>query len=453
MTIQNPSFVAEAASRASGRSSDLYRAVWRWHFYAGLLVLPFLVVLAVTGALYLFRDEIDAVVHADLKRVQAVEGAQVPPSALVAAAVAAHPGTAVKLVTPTTATASAEVVVRGADGGRTVVYVDPHTGHALGTLPDKGTVMWLVRQLHSLAYFGPVANAALEIAAGWSILLVATGIYLWWPRGRGGVLSVRGTPRQRTYWRDLHAVTGIFVGFFVVFLAATGMPWSMFWGEQVNEMMNGRNFGYPTGVYVGVPMSERKLSQDGPTSWSLEQAQLPLSGPAGGEFTLDQAVASITRLGFAPGFAVSIPSEPTDVYSATVYPDDVTQQRVAHLDRYSGKVLIDTRYADYGPAAKAAEWGISVHMGQEFGLANQLVLLAACLAIVLLCVSAGVMWWKRRPQGSLGIPPLPSERKLVWGVAAILAVGGVVFPLVGASLVVMLLLDGLLVSRWARLRR
>ena len=37
-----------------------YNAVWRWHFYAGLLVLPFLMLLALTGGLYLFKAEIDA---------------------------------------------------------------------------------------------------------------------------------------------------------------------------------------------------------------------------------------------------------------------------------------------------------------------------------------------------------------------------------------------------------
>jgi hypothetical protein len=38
----------------------LYRAVWRWHFYAGLLVIPFLMALAITGCIYLFDDEINA---------------------------------------------------------------------------------------------------------------------------------------------------------------------------------------------------------------------------------------------------------------------------------------------------------------------------------------------------------------------------------------------------------
>lgn len=48
-----------APERASRPAASFYRAVWRWHFYSGLITLPFLILLAVTGGLYLFRAEID----------------------------------------------------------------------------------------------------------------------------------------------------------------------------------------------------------------------------------------------------------------------------------------------------------------------------------------------------------------------------------------------------------
>ena len=49
---------------ASGaaQASSLYRRVWRWHFFAGLLCLPFIFLLALTGAIYLFNGQIDDVV-------------------------------------------------------------------------------------------------------------------------------------------------------------------------------------------------------------------------------------------------------------------------------------------------------------------------------------------------------------------------------------------------------
>jgi uncharacterized iron-regulated membrane protein len=443
------SFEGERAP-AQSSSVNLYRAVWRWHFYAGLFVLPFLISLAVTGALYLFRDEFDNLIHSDLKRIEVAQNVpKALPSDILAAAVAAVPGTAVKYTTPGDPGASTEITVSTSEGKR-AVYVNTYTGQVAGSLPDRGTIMWTIRYIHSLKYFGTYTRYLIEIAAGWSILLVATGIYLWWPRKQsGGVLTVRGTPKKRVFWRDTHAVTGIFVGFFIVFLAVTGMPWSGVWGAKVNEWANGSNFGYPAGVRTDVPMSGEHLNHMAKTSWSLEQAKVPEStaSATGQPIGIDAAIARFDGLGLATGYTVVLPTKPTGVYSGSVYPDDLSKQRVVHLDQYSGKPLIDMSYSDYGPLGKALEWGINVHMGQQFGLANQIVLLAACVGIVLLAVSAGIMWWKRRPRGSLGVPPLPQDKRVLRGLLALLAIGGILFPLVGASLLVMLVLDLIVQSR------
>ncbi len=443
------SFEGERAP-AQSSSVNLYRAVWRWHFYAGLFVLPFLISLAVTGALYLFRDEFDNLIHSDLKRIEVAQNVpKALPSDILAAAVAAVPGTAVKYTTPGDPGASTEITVSTSEGKR-AVYVNTYTGQVAGSLPDRGTIMWTIRYIHSLKYFGTYTRYLIEIAAGWSILLVATGIYLWWPRRQsGGVLTVRGTPKKRVFWRDTHAVTGIFVGFFIVFLAVTGMPWSGVWGAKVNEWANGSNFGYPAGVRTDVPMSGEHLDHMAKTSWSLEQAKVPEStaSATGQPIGIDAAIARFDGLGLATGYTVVLPTKPTGVYSGSVYPDDLSKQRVVHLDQYSGKPLIDMSYSDYGPLGKVLEWGINVHMGQQFGLANQIVLLAACVGIVLLTVSAGIMWWKRRPRGSLGVPPLPQDKRVLRGLLALLAIGGILFPLVGASLLVMLVLDLIVQSR------
>ncbi len=434
------------------RAQDLYRAVWRWHFYAGLIVIPFLISLAVTGALYLFHEPIDRWWHADTMTVEAREMAMVDPSAQRDAALAAVDGEAFRYVPPAGETLAAEVDVTRPDGSRVAVFVDPYGGEVTGQMPYRGTVMWWVRQLHSLSLFGDGASMLIEIVGGWTLLLVLTGVYLWWPRGRrGGVVSVRGRPGKRVFWRDLHAVTGLFVGGFLLFLAATGMPWSAVWGSKVNELANGHNFGYPDGVRVNVPMSDERLAERESTTWSLEQARLPTSeatadaAPIG----LDRAVAIFDDMGLAPGYAVNLPAGPSGVYTGAAYPDDLSQQRVVHLDQYRGEALLDMGYADYGPLGRGLEWGINVHLGQQYGLANRLILALACAGIVLLCVSSAAMWWKRRPSGRLGVPPAPADPRRLRGVLVLLAIGGVVFPLVGASMLVMAGLDALVRRRGA----
>jgi len=443
----------QAPARAAVTRENVYRAVWRWHFYAGLFTLPFLFILAVTGGTYLFRDEIDGLVHANLKTVEARSTTPLSPGALIAAAARAHPGKAATFRGAAAPDGSAEVTFRDGHGPGQVVYVDPYDGRVLGALPEGGSVMGYVRRLHSLALFGRLPTALIEIAAGWAIVLVATGIYLWWPRGqRGGVVTVRATPAKRVFWRDLHAATGAFAGLFIAFLALTGMPWSLVWGAGLKTVLAQTGGGYPSGVRANIPMSPVPTGVAIPsTGWTLQAAPMPQSTPQDAPpLGVDAAAKIFADMGFPAGYGLSLPAGPNGVYSASSYPDDVSGQRVAHIDQYSGMTLVDARFADYGAAAKAIEWGISVHMGQEYGRANQFVMLAACLALVGLCVSSAVMWWKRRPKGSLGVPPPPLDARATIGVVAIVAVAGLIFPLVGASLLVMLAFDALLMRRRRR---
>jgi uncharacterized iron-regulated membrane protein len=453
-----------------------YRAVWRWHFYAGLFVLPFIAWLALTGAAYLYQKPIDRWVHHDLKVAAPSPQAPALPSAQIAAVTAVTPGDVFRYTTPERADGSVEIGVLEPSGQREVYYVHPATAQVLGHLPDKGTFSGVVRRLHSLDLLGDYASALIEIAAGWATLLVLTGLYLWWPRGqKGGITTVRGRPRQRLFWRDLHAVTGVWVGLVLLFLAVTGMPWSVVWGKQVNAWANGQDYGYPAGVRVQVPMSQQRLADATSPTWSMEQARLPASArphahhapaekhdgheghgggtlgdlsPQPGAIRIDAAVQRFNRLGLAPGYSVALPRGPMGVYTASVYPEDVAGQRVVHLDQYSGRVLLDMGYADYGALGRGLEWGINVHLGQEYGTLNRLFLLVACAAIVMLCVSGGVMWWKRRPLGGIAVPPLPKERRTVAIVFALLCVGGVLFPLVGVSLLVVGVLDFVASGGW-----
>lgn len=473
-----------AAQAPAGNTDTLYRAVWRWHFYAGLLVLPLLAWLALTGAGFVYHKPLDRLVHRQLLVVApAAPGERVTmPQRIVQAALAAQPGQVFRYTTPATADASAEVGIATADGARRVVYVDPVHARVLGSLADRGTFGWTLRRLHSLDLLGGWASALVELAAGWAIVLVLTGVYLWWPRGAprrrrghapqaargarlGGVLTVRGRPSQRLFWRDLHAVVGIGAGALVLFLALSGMPWSWLWGAQVNKLVNGHNFGYPAGLRVQLPMSQARVAETADQAWSLQQARVPRSaapaamadmpgmehaghgaGHAGsaaqpGAIGLNRAVAAFDARGIGAGYSVSMPQGARGVYTASLYNGVLDQQRVIHLDQYSGRTLLDMRYADYGPVAKALEWGINVHMGDEFGDTNRVLLVLACACTLVLCVSAAVMWWKRRPRGGLGVPPLPARPRTLKVVVGLLALGGVLFPLVGASLLAMLAVD------------
>ncbi|NVJ11594.1 PepSY domain-containing protein, partial [Myxococcus sp. AM001] len=123
-----------------------------------------------------------------------------------------------------------------------------------------------------------------------------------------------------------------------------------------------------------------------------------------------------------------------------------------HIDQYSGAVLADVRWKDYGVVAKTVETGVMLHEGKLFGLANQLLMLAVCLLVLLSAISGLIMWWQRRPSGKFGVPPLRHDLPRWKTAIVIMALLGAAFPLVGASLLLICALDWLLLSRIAGLR-
>ncbi|TCP34915.1 PepSY domain-containing protein [Sphingomonas sp. BK235] len=418
--------------------ADLYRAVWRWHFFAGLLVLPFLLWLAVTGSLYLYKPELERVVYGEWLRAPA-HGATLPVATLATRVARQTGGSVVQLSRPASADEAWRVTFALPDGERRMAFVDPHDARIAGTT-SPGGVMQTVKHLHSLALTGWVGNWLIEIAAGWSIVLVLSGLYLWWRRGRAPAIGVRGSPGKRLFWRDLHASTGLVAGAVILFLSLSGLPWSAVWGKTVQAGVAGAGWGRPA-----APVAPALAHAAHDLPWSLQQAPMPHGGaPA---IAPDRALAAAARRGVTRDYTLSWPAAPGAPWLVSANLGPAQAAHVIYVDARDGRVLQDARFDDFGAAARAIEWSAAVHQGKQYGEANRLVMLAACVALALLCVTAPVMWWKRRPRGRVGAPPGQSGAGLV----AIMGVAGLLFPLTGLTMVAAL--AGQAAWRWAGRRR
>jgi uncharacterized iron-regulated membrane protein len=159
--------------------------------------------------------------------------------------------------------------------------------------------------------------------------------------------------------------------------------------------------------------------------------------------------------GAPPGFSVVLPKGETGVYTVSAFPDDPRQEVTMHIDQYSGKVLADVRWQDYGLVPKAVEMGVAIHMGKYFGLPNQLLMMVAALITMLLSITGAVMWWQRRPQGTgvIGAPAMLPYAQHWRFPLVITAVLGLVFPLVGLSLIIVLLLDRFVLNHVPAIKR
>ena len=437
-----------------------YATVWRWHFYAGLFTAPFLLILSITGAIYLFNDELNDWIYPQLRFAPSGDTIQ-PAGDLVASVREQYPDTTVtRIDMPVEPGRSAMVFVTPEQGEPFRVFVDPGNGAVLGDFIYARTLVGFADRMHGSLLLGEGGDAVVELAASWALILIATGLYLWWPRGRGGGFRFNRRRRGRARWRELHRLTGVYAAVLIVFLIITGLPWASFWGDRVlTPVSNALGLGYPPQLrHHGGDSGKTLLDTLGEAPWALQQAPLPTvpaahdhhhhHGPAA---ALDTSTAAINRVhralaanGLPLAYRLSIPTEAGDPYSAYTYPARPQGQRTLHFDS-DGQVLVNTGFAEYGAIAKAVEYGVALHMGNYFGRANQLIMLLACIAIVALVITGLVMWWRRRPAGGIGAPAAPPvrARTLVLLLAALLTL----LPLAGLSLLLVLTAEAL----WRRL--
>lgn len=430
--------------------SSLYRAIWRWHFYAGLIVLPFLLWLAITGGLYLYKPEIERLVYRQWSSV-APDAEAMPLDALVGAVQRQSGSKVLQIMRPASPAESWRMALADHAGTRRLAFVDPYTGAVLGTT-SAGGIMQTVRELHSLAITGPVGNAVIEIVAGWAILLVLTGLYLWWPRRGSPAVGLRGRPAGRLFWRDLHASVGLVASAIILFLALTGMPWTGVAGKQLQGFVASQGLGRPKAPGPN-PWQAAKGHDHGQMAretlpWSMQEAPSPMAhGP--GDIGPERIAAIAAARGMTLPWTMTLPASAQAPYLVSATIARAEDARALYIDRATGEVLQDARYAGFGAGARTIEWGIATHQGQEYGEPNRLVMLAGCISIALLALTAPLLWWKRRSNGRLSAPPRAVDKRKARGVAAIMVVIGALFPLTGASIIFALACDGLVAKRKA----
>jgi uncharacterized iron-regulated membrane protein len=437
------------------QKSSLYRAVWRWHFYAGIIVAPFLIILAVTGSIYLFKPQIEQVLYQDLFEVTP-QGEKIPASQQIEEVKKLYPNAVITKYRPgENATRSSEVSLTVNDQSLTV-FINPYTGKSIGELNSDDRVMDKIEEFHGELMMGTLGDRIVELAACWTIVLMVTGLYLWLPRKKlnmSGVLYMRWNKGRSILARDLHVVPAFWITTGMLFLVMTGLPWSGFWGTQFQTITTNSGAGYPPSVWVGNAPVSTVTKDIAEVPWAAETLDVPVSEVQGFiPLSIDDVVQIANREGVHPSYTVFLPKEPTGVYTLSAFPPKAEDEITMHIDQYTGAVLTDYRYDHYGFIGQVVALGITLHKGTQFGLINQLASLLICLGIILVAVSGFYLWLKRKPKKSMGAPKTTSIKNMKLFLVVLVGLG-ILFPLVGLSLIVIFLMDVLLIKRIPFLKR
>jgi uncharacterized iron-regulated membrane protein/deferrochelatase/peroxidase EfeB len=444
-------------------SAALRQPLLRLHFYAGLLISPFLLVAAVSGLAYALSYQVEDFVYADLRTVDEGER-RMSLASQVNAVADAHPDWTVLAVRPAAEPdASTTVLVDDGfareSGAVATVYVDPYTGELLGESTTYGSsqagpVREWIATLHRSLHLGDPGRLYSELAASWLWVVALGGLVLWLSRRpkRGGLLYPK--PRRGGRARTLawHGPVGLWLVALLLFLSATGLTWSQYAGANISDLREALDWSTPA-------LSVAAGDHSGHGGAGHDHAGAPGSSVFAATL-LDSVHDAALDAEMAGPLQITLPTgEGTEYLVAETRRSLPLEQDQVVVDTASGapEVTEELRFADWPVMAQVTNVVVAAHMGLLFGLANQVILAAAMIALIAVIVWGYRMWWQRRPKGGLVGRPYPSGglRRLPWAlIAFIIAVAagvGWCFPLLGISLAAFIVVD-VAIGWWWRYR-
>ncbi|CAN3127924.1 PepSY-associated TM helix domain-containing protein [Mycobacterium sp. smrl_JER01] len=466
----------EESADPKPRRSDGRRSFFlRLHFYAGVFVGPFILVAALSGALYALAPSIEQIVYRDYLRT-AEAASSLPVADQIRAAQQVRPDLTVVAVRPATEPGETTRVMFTdpalGPSQRHAVFVDPATGASRGELTVYGSSGALpmrtwISNLHRSLHLGDPGRIYSELAASWLWAIALGGIYLWISRyrrmksrepSRARLLTVDHSAKGRRGTLGWHGALGFWMAGGLLFLSATGLTWSTYAGANISELRSALSWTTPTvSTLLSVddtapaPTSTDQHADDGGHAAHGDPAHSTATpAPAPPVDQVDLVLKSARAIGIDGKVEVGVPSEPGTAFTVmqTRQPWVLSNNSVA-VDGTSGTITDVSWFADWPVAAKLTAWGIQLHMGLLFGLANQLALVALGAALSAVVVLGYVMWWRRRPTRGDRIAGRPPRRGVLAGLDPPVAVAVVLtaaaigwfIPLLGVSLIAFVVVD------------
>lgn len=403
-----------------------YRRLWRWHFYAALIAIPFILWQGLTGVAYLWQSQLADALWPQLRFVEPA-ATRVDLDTQLRAAMAGETTLPSAVRLSGSPARSTLFLFQGGDGLPSARFVDPYRGDLLGAVEGAAWLPGLSLKLHGGWPLGKAGSWLLELGACWSIVMVLTGLWMWWPRdGRGaaGTVYPRLRAGPRVFWRDLHAVAGVWGS--AVFLAFlfTALPWTDAWGGHVLRPIQ-------TALDQRSPPAVR-AAHGGHAATAHAHATTP---------ALARALSLAEAEGLRPPLELRIAAG-TGPITVMERSGRTIDERVIGVARDGARVLERADWDDFKAIPRVVSTGVDLHEGDFFGLANRIVN-TLVVAVLFWLVGTGLVgWYKRRPGRGLAPPSpvaLPWQRALRIGAVAMCAA----LPLFGASVLAVLGVEAL----------
>ena len=363
------------------------------HLWLGLLSGAIVVILAITGCILAFEQEIKNYLHSDRYYVAEVKDQKRPMSELKAIAESAFPWE----------TKARRVEVSG-DPKRTYVfrsmkinaeawtywgyyeyyirvYVDPYSGDVVYVEDAKKDFFELVLNLHRRLWLGekigkPITGYATVVL----LVVLLSGLVIWIPRkltkkSAKWMFLIKRTRNMKRLNFDFHKVAGFYLTIPLLLISYSAIIWGFKgFDTNVQQLLNG----------------------------GLEQKKTEVLSPSGIlpiEEVTDQIWSGLDRtLSKENKVYFSFPRSEKGFFNAEVVrAEKLYQSDKYNFDQYSGKAVDIIRYEDeQGWGTRLRAMNYDLHTGSILGIAGRYLYFLVSLICIMLPITGFMIWWGRK---------------------------------------------------------
>jgi uncharacterized iron-regulated membrane protein len=355
----------------------LRKLILKLHLVLGLGIGVLLASAGLTGSVLVWRQEIDVLLHPGLLRVEP-EPIRAPLQQVLERVESTYPKTPiVQLRMPKSPESVLEVVGGGAEPLQ--ILVDPYRGAILGDRGETETFTNALFHWHTSLLAGEAGEKVTGTAALLLLVLVASGVIVWWPGLRRLARAVQ--VNWRASWKrvnfDVHRAVGFWTSVYLVVVATTGS--SLIFHDAYMAGLNWvtRSTARPAPPPVALLAGQASLPLD--TLVELANEALP-----GGVVT----VVSLPQTSTAP-LVVRKKLE------TELHPNG---RNFVYLHPQTGEVLALENALAAPAGTRAYNILYPIHIGRWGGLMSRI--LSSLLGLVpLLLLVSGFLMWRNRTRG------------------------------------------------------
>ncbi|WP_251521340.1 MULTISPECIES: PepSY-associated TM helix domain-containing protein [Staphylococcus] len=430
-----------------------FNPLQRLHFYAAFFIAPLLITLTLSGIGFLFFQDVENNIYkheffdkSKVEHYQSLDDA-------VEEVEHKFEGFYISKVSIMSEPYNSRITLDDMAGNQRYVYIDDNH-QIVADQNAKHTYANVVRSIHSSLYTNnTIINYLVELTACWTVFMILSGLFMLFKKK-----LLKNNAKQLRF-QKLHAFIGMVIAIPVLILVITGLPWSGFTGAKLANILSTSGTLGQSELTVNPPKSDVNE-----IPWATRKNKQPESKHAAhhgtGEIpktdfkkqiSIDKVVKAAKQNGMSKPYSIVYPSKPEGAFTLTKSSNtgvtglDVSpyDEKTLYLDQYTGKNLGQVKYQEYGIIGKWFTWGIPLHEGHLFGIANKIINLIVCIAL-LCAIGFGFYSWIKRMKSSKVKVPKRVKKPMSISLFIILVILGILMPLFGFSLIVVFAIEGYL---------